>query len=132
MVSTDGSVKLSDFGCSKRSMETMAHTLKGSIPWMAPEVISNTGYGRRADIWSFGCVLIEMATAKSPWGKLDNPMAAMFKIGMGKALPDMPTNVSEDCTDFIKKCVQRDKQKRPFADELMKHDFVADLLLDDD
>lgn len=131
LVGTDSSVKLSDFGCSKRTMETMAHTLKGSIPWMAPEVISNTGYGRRADIWSFGCVVIEMATAKSPWGKFDNPMVAMMKIGMGKEMPPIPDGLSDDCTDFIRKCVQRDKQLRPFANKLLQHDWIRDLLLED-
>lgn len=134
LVGLDQSVKLSDFGCSKRTMENsmMAHTLKGSIPWMAPEVISNTGYGRRADIWSFGCVLIEMATAQSPWGKFDNPMQAMMKIGMGKVGPPIPEGLSKECTAFISSCVQRDKQKRPHADELLQHDFVCDLLLEDD
>lgn len=132
LVGIDNSVKLSDFGCSKRTMETMAHTLKGSIPWMAPEVISNTGYGRRADIWSFGCVVIEMATAKSPWGKFDNPMQAMMKIGMGKEMPPIPEGLSEECTDFIRLCVQRDKKKRPQATQLLQMDFVSNLLLEDD
>jgi len=63
----DGKVKLADFGCSKRTADTLSQSLRGSIPWMAPEVIQQTGYGRRRDIWSFGCVLIEMATAKHPW-----------------------------------------------------------------
>merc|ERR1712125_93608 len=67
LVGLDCQVKLSDFGCSKAAMQTMAQTFKGSIPWMAPEVINGTAYGRMADIWSFGCVVIEMAKAGSPW-----------------------------------------------------------------
>merc|ERR1719414_1149544 len=85
LVGLDCRVKLSDFGCSKRTQDTWSCTMKGSIPWMAPEVIKHTGYGRRADIWSFGCVMIEMASASSPWGKFDNPMAAMHKIGMSNS-----------------------------------------------
>lgn len=131
LVGLDAKVKFSDFGCSKRTMETMAHTLRGSIPWMAPEVISNTGYGRRADIWSFGCVVIEMATAKNPWGSFDNPMAAMMKIGMSKELPPIPDELSDECRDFIRNCVKRDKKQRPFASQLLQHDFVCDLLLED-
>lgn len=65
---TDGGVaKLSDFGCSKQlaglqtmSIEGSAKVLKGSVPWMAPEVIKQCGYGRSSDIWSFGATVIEM------------------------------------------------------------------------
>eukprot|EP00931_Biecheleriopsis_adriatica_P007106 TRINITY_DN10841_c0_g1_i2.p1 TRINITY_DN10841_c0_g1~~TRINITY_DN10841_c0_g1_i2.p1 ORF type:complete len:355 (+),score=59.55 TRINITY_DN10841_c0_g1_i2:69-1067(+) len=87
LVDLECHVKLSDFGCSKRTEpdSTMAHTLRGSIPWVAPEVLKGSGYGRKADIWSLGCVMIEMATAKHPWGSFDNPMAAMCKIAMSDA-----------------------------------------------
>merc|ERR1712056_95852 len=117
LLGLDCQVKLSDFGCSKRTMETMSHTMKGSIPWMAPEVVTNVGYGRMADIWSFGCVLIEMASGKRPWGKLDNPMAAMYKIGMSEETPPLPANVTPECQDFIGVCVQRDPASRPKASD---------------
>lgn len=130
LVGLDCRVKLADFGCSKRSIETMSHTMRGSIPWMAPEVICNTGYGRTADIWSFGCVVIEMATAASPWGKFDNPMAAMFKIAKSDATPPVPESLSSACRDFIGLCLQRDATKRPPATELLQHDFVRDVTSD--
>merc|ERR1712048_524676 len=97
LVGIDCRVKLSDFGCSKRTADTMSQSLKGSIPWMAPEVIQQTGYGRRSDVWSFGCVIIEMATAKHPWGSFDNPMAAMVRIAMSDLTPPVPGTVSEAC-----------------------------------
>lgn len=59
--------KLSDFGCSKQlagmctmSIEDSEKVIKGSIPWMAPEVIKQVGFGRSSDIWSFGATIIEM------------------------------------------------------------------------
>jgi len=131
LVGLDARVKLTDFGCSKRQMDTMSHTMRGSIPWMAPEVIVNTGYGRKADIWSFGCVAIEMATAAAPWGKFDNPMVAMMKIGMSKDTPPVPSSISENAQDFIRSCVQRDKTLRPTASTLLQHSFVVDLLPED-
>jgi len=124
LVGLDCRVKLSDFGCSKRTADTLSQSLRGSIPWMAPEVIQQTGYGRRSDVWSLGCVVIEMATAQHPWGSFDNPMAAMVKIGMSAATPPLPSCVSELCQNFISLCVQRDKNLRPTATECLKHEFV--------
>eukprot|EP00928_Gymnodinium_smaydae_P082439 TRINITY_DN65783_c0_g1_i1.p1 TRINITY_DN65783_c0_g1~~TRINITY_DN65783_c0_g1_i1.p1 ORF type:complete len:402 (+),score=70.46 TRINITY_DN65783_c0_g1_i1:250-1455(+) len=132
LVGMDSQVKLADFGCSKRNSDTMSRTMKGSIPWMAPEVIKNTGYGRAADIWSFGCVLLEMASQEgSPWGKFDNPVAAMFKIAMSKELPPIPESLSEVCRAFVRRCIQREPSDRPTATELLEDEFVRDLLLDD-
>ena len=76
MVDLNGGVKLADFGASKRLVDMLSFnegfkTVTGSPYWMAPEVIqgSSTGgtYGRKADIWSLGAVVIEMATGKPPF-----------------------------------------------------------------
>lgn len=127
LVGLDCRVKLSDFGCSKRTADTLSLSLRGSIPWMAPEVIQQTGGGRRSDIWSLGCVVIEMATARHPWGEFDNPVAAMVKIGMSNATPPLPEAVSACCKDFIKQCTQRDKNQRPCAEVMLEHELVKDL-----
>ena len=70
LVTEMGVAKLADFGCSKQlqgaatgSMDESLRSIRGSIPWMAPEVIRQSGHGRSADIWSLGCTVIEMATA---------------------------------------------------------------------
>jgi serine/threonine protein kinase len=54
---------------------------KGTPLWMAPEVVkedllSQVGW-QKADVWSFGCTVVEMATAKSPWAQYDNPVTAL-------------------------------------------------------
>lgn len=124
---TELCAKLADFGCSKRNDDTLSHTLKGSIPWLAPEVVRGTGYGRPADIWSFGCVLIEMGSAQLPWGKLDNPMQALYKIGMSQELPEIPQQFSEAYRDFAAQCLQRDPALRPSARDLLQHSLVQHL-----
>lgn len=125
LVGLDCRVKLSDFGCSKRAADTLSMSLRGSIPWMAPEVIQQTGQGgRRSDIWSFGCVIIEMATARHPWGSFDNPMAAMMRIGMSKDTPAIPESLSEVARNFVAAAVQRCKEVRPYSQELLRHAFL--------
>jgi serine/threonine protein kinase len=127
LVGLESRVKLSDFGCSKRSKDTLAMSMRGSIPWMSPEVISQTGCGRRSDVWSLGCVVIEMATAKHPWGSFDNPLVAMRKIGMSTETPPLPKTVSDVCRAFMGVCTQRDKNLRPLAGALLEHEFIRDV-----
>merc|ERR1740121_1495771 len=128
LVGPDCRVKLADFGCAKRTQETMTHTFRGSIHWMAPEVIAHERYGRAADIWSYGCVIIEMGTAMVPWGKFDNNFAAIVKIGMSEETPPLPEGLSEVAEDFISQCVQRDMNLRPTATELLGHSWALDVL----
>mmetsp|Transcript_23267 Transcript_23267/g.65099 ORF Transcript_23267/g.65099 Transcript_23267/m.65099 type:complete len:486 (+) Transcript_23267:47-1504(+) len=127
LVGIDCKVKLSDFGCSKRTMETMSVTMKGSVPWMAPEVISCTGYGRPADIWSFGCLMIEMGSGNRPWGDFDNMMAACVRIAMSEDTPPVPAGLSPTCHDFIDSCLRREPLIRPTATELLTHELVHEL-----
>ena len=133
LVDLECHAKLSDFGCSKRATDadTLCHTMRGSIPWMAPEVIKNTGYGRKADIWSYGCVVIEMATGKSPWGSFDNPMAAMCKIAMSDATPPIPQSLSSATQNFISLCTNRDATLRPDATTLLAHEALQIVGFDD-
>jgi serine/threonine protein kinase len=121
-------VKLADFGCSKRCSNTRSFTTVGSIPWMAPEVIQQQdGHGRKADIWSLGCTIIEMATADKPWGRdtFDNIVFAMKHIGLSDNVPPIPDNISESARDLIAVCVQRCPDHRPCASQLLEHNFVT-------
>ena len=72
MVMPSGMVKLIDFGCSKRLQRNQnsldddsIKSMKGTPYWMAPEVIRESNYGLKADIWSIGATVIEMLTGLS-------------------------------------------------------------------
>jgi len=41
---------------------------------MAPEVIKQEKWGRKSDIWSLGCTMIEMATGQPPYGAFSGPL----------------------------------------------------------
>jgi len=127
LVDLDMCVKLADFGCSKRSAETRTFTTLGSIPWMAPEVITQEGYGRKADIWSFGCTLIEMTTAEKPWGNgaFENIVFALNHIASSDETPKPPEGAPIDCRDMIRECTRRDQNHRPSTTALFKSPWFA-------
>jgi serine/threonine protein kinase len=76
-----GICKISDFGVSKRTDGTASHVMQGTAFWMAPEAIhpQNKGYNAKIDIWSLGCVVLEMWSGKRPWGG-DEAITVMFKV----------------------------------------------------
>jgi serine/threonine protein kinase len=47
---------------------------------MSPEVIRETGHGSKADIWSTGATIFEMATGLPPYSELA-PISAIYAIG---------------------------------------------------
>jgi len=127
LVDPNGDIKLADFGMAKHiSAYTSIRSFKGSPYWMAPEVIMNSnGYSLSVDIWSLGCTILEMATAKPPWSQYEG-VAAIFKIGNSKEIPDIPDHLSSEAKSFLKLCLQRDPAARPTAAQLMDHPFVKD------
>ncbi|GJS71074.1 mitogen-activated protein kinase kinase kinase 3 [Tanacetum coccineum] len=127
LVDPNGEIKLADFGMAKHITNcTNMLSFKGSPYWMAPEVVMNTnGYNLAVDIWSLGCTILEMATSKPPWGQYEG-VAAIFKIGNSKDMPEIPEHLSNDAKSFIKLCLQRDPCLRPPASKLLDHPFVRD------
>ena len=100
--------------------------------YMSPEVIKG-GAGANArhgavDIWSLGCVILEMATGRRPWASLDNEWAIMYNIAQGNP-PQQPTRdqLSDVGLDFLQKCFERDPQKRISAAELLCHEWIMQL-----
>ncbi|ESO05545.1 hypothetical protein HELRODRAFT_111085 [Helobdella robusta] len=126
----NNSIKLGDFGCSVRlkyANTTMGGELMGLIgtpAFMAPEVITGSrGYGKGADIWSFGCVIIQMATGERPWHNLENKVQIMYKVGSG-AIPRIPDSLSQEGFEFVQHCLEPDDTKRWTASQLLTHPFV--------
>jgi len=84
LVEKTGICKISDFGISKRTddLNGIASTaMQGTVFWMAPEVIhpQKKGYNFKIDIWSVGCVVLEMWAGKRPWSD-DEAITVMFKV----------------------------------------------------
>jgi serine/threonine protein kinase len=133
LVDNTGLVKLADFGASKKienlfTIESGYKSVKGTPYWMAPEVITQSGHGRQADIWSVACTIIEMATGKPPWSEYGSQVSAMFQIARQKGPPTIPEHLSPDCKDFLYLCFNRNWRDRPTASKLLEHPFLANVV----
>lgn len=90
---------------------------------MAPEVIKGEGAGFASDVWSLGCTIYEMITAKILFGSLE-PMAAIFHIGNLTATPEPPPALSSAGQSFFRRCMAVSSSARPTAKELLCDPFL--------
>jgi mitogen-activated protein kinase kinase kinase len=92
---------------------------------MAPEVINQQRYGRKADIWSLGCTIIEMASGRPPWSEVGvNPIAVMMKVAKTDKPPTYPPDISNEMKSFLDACLQIKPEDRWSVKRLVTHPFV--------
>ncbi|KAL7007408.1 hypothetical protein EMMF5_002872 [Cystobasidiomycetes sp. EMM_F5] len=127
LVDTDGTVLISDFGCSFQVADRdMRKSFVGTPCWMAPEVVEQRPYDSRADIWSFGITAIELATGKAP-GSLYTPAQILLKT-VAENAPTLDIHAqahpfSKTFKDMIDACLQKEPSRRPASDKLLNHAF---------
>jgi mitogen-activated protein kinase kinase kinase len=90
---------------------------------MAPEVVKQTAHSPKADIWSVGCLVVEMFTGEHPWATLTQ-MQAIFKIG-SSAKPEIPADISSEAQEFLALTFDLDYEKRPSATESLQNPWLA-------
>ncbi|NP_001349341.1 myosin-IIIa isoform 2 [Danio rerio] len=135
LLTTDGGIKLVDFGVSAQLTNTRLrrNTSVGTPFWMAPEVIAceqqlDSTYDERCDVWSLGITAIELGDGDPPLAEL-HPMRALFKIPRNPP-PTLhqPELWSNDFNDFIRKCLIKDFELRPNVLDLLQHVFIKQIV----
>ncbi|XP_036430579.1 STE20-like serine/threonine-protein kinase isoform X2 [Colossoma macropomum] len=135
LFTSDGDVKLADFGVSAKNTKTLQRrdSFIGTPYWMAPEVVmcetsKDRPYDYKADIWSLGITLIELAQIEPPNHEM-NPMRVLLKIAKSEP-PTLlqPSRWSPEFSDFLKKALDKNLDQRWSATQLLQHPFVSSVI----
>ncbi|KAL0524662.1 LOW QUALITY PROTEIN: putative Protein kinase domain/Protein tyrosine kinase [Leishmania naiffi] len=135
LLGTDGILKISDFGLSRLHRESnfqastseYAHTLTGTLAYVAPEVFGGSYDAFRADIWSMGCIAYVLLTQNFPFGSTTDPHALEFRIRNGE-VSIMPSSVSPEAKNLCKWLLSLRPEDRPTLDAVAQHDFFKKYL----
>ncbi|XP_033367442.1 dual specificity mitogen-activated protein kinase kinase 7 isoform X3 [Parus major] len=126
-----GQVKLCDFGISGRLVDSKAKTRSaGCAAYMAPERIdppdpTKPDYDIRADVWSLGISLVELATGQFPYQNCKTDFEVLTKV-LQEDPPLLPPAMgfSGDFQAFVRDCLTKDHRKRPKYNKLLEHTFI--------
>ena len=103
---------------------------------MSPEHIQGARCGRKADVWSYGCVLLEMATGRMPWLDAAGSQPAVGQFAIFRLLsliveanhpPPMPApdEMPDGLHALLLACFERDLARRPTTAELLEFVWVV-------
>ncbi|KPA75322.1 putative protein kinase [Leptomonas pyrrhocoris] len=134
LLGTRGRTKIGDFGTAKRlAPHQLLYTMVGTPQYMAPEVLTadveeRLGYDFKADIWSLGCIVLEMATGNAPFAHLESAqgMGIIKYLSELTDTPDLSPLFSGNplVYEFVKSCLDIDPKNRPTAQELLHFDIL--------
>ncbi|CAK9319446.1 unnamed protein product [Citrullus colocynthis] len=133
---SDGKIqlKIADFGLSKRcgqmddeeEDDCGVAAFRGTPTYMSPESIIFSEVNSALDIWSLGCILVEMVSGKPVWDDCKSRDQLMTRLLDDMDIPTIPDELFEQGKDFISKCFVRDYKQRWTADMLLQHPYLSE------
>lgn len=144
LLGEDGYVQLTDFGLSKKFADKSEATgsFCGTPDYMAPEMLGNLfkkpeEYGMSVDWWSIGVLTYEMMVGKTPFYSKDAHTSWKLIRYKEPAFPregQADIYMSDECRDFIRKCLDKNPQTRlgstEDAKELLEHPWLKSICLE--
>lgn len=125
LLKENGQIKIADFGMAaiQQGPNHMLRTSCGSPHYAAPELVSRKKYrGDKVDIWSLGVILYAMLCARLPF---DDPDIPRLLAKATKGIYEMPSWLSHNAQDLIRKMLQVDPKERISTRNIWKHPLVT-------
>ena len=124
----NSNIKIIDFGLSALKNKTeKLHTILGTPYYMAPEVLKGE-YNEKCDIWSIGAITYYLLTGSEPFkGETSNSIFAKILFTEPNYNTEKFKNISQNAIDFIKKCFEKDPDRRLSAKDGLKHTWFEPL-----
>lgn len=119
LLTTDGHIKLTDFGLAKSSLE-VCNSFVGTSEYAAPEIILNKEQCKKVDIWTCGVLLFEFLAGVTPF-KHENS-GEMYKKIVNKTLK-FPNFFNDETKDLIDRMLTVIPNERISLEEIKKHEF---------
>ncbi len=131
LVDDDGTVALADFGVSSSlaaTSQSVRKTFVGTTCYMSPEIISQSGYDNKTDIWSFGITALELAQGRAPYSQLPPLKVLMMTLQSDPPTLDRTSTkhpYSDGFKQVIDMCLRTDPKQRPSCTNLLQHPFFT-------
>ncbi|KAL0488272.1 serine/threonine-protein kinase Nek, partial [Acrasis kona] len=111
-------MKVCDFGFTKKTEKVLSGTVLGTIVYMAPEIFANTRYDESIDIWSLGVVLLQLILMKN---QKEVPDVRIEVGGNPDYIYEFLSDYDTRVTSIVEACLRIDPIDRPTAAEILKH-----------
>ena len=118
-------IKISDFGLSRLYQKSCILTGQlGTCYWMAPEIIVNKRYSTKVDVYSYGIIIWEVCTRKTPYSCMSQQQV-QFYVSVKKGRPNLkiiPSNTPPKIIQLMEMCWDHEPDNRP------TFEFIVDFL----
>ncbi|OJJ31770.1 hypothetical protein ASPWEDRAFT_43755 [Aspergillus wentii DTO 134E9] len=124
LVGIHGEIKISDFGWSVHAPNNRRQTMCGTLDYLPPEMLKpgaqDNFYSEKVDLWSLGVLTYEFLVGEAPFE--DTPVMTQRRIA--RADMAVPSFVSPEARDLIKRLLVLDPEKRISLDEIQRHPWI--------
>ncbi|KAG8521601.1 Serine/threonine-protein kinase DCLK3 [Galemys pyrenaicus] len=119
-------LKLADFGLAKHVVRPI-FTVCGTPTYVAPEILSEKGYGLEVDMWAAGVILYILLCGFPPFRSPDRDQDELFNIiqlGHFEFLAPYWDNISDAAKDLVSRLLVVDPKKRYTAHQVLQHPWI--------